>query len=319
MEQSGIHRLVVPVPFPVDPLNIYLVTEPVPTLIDTPPRGQSFLTLLDQRLNSLGYSIADVERIILTHPHFDHYGSVADIVKKSGAQVYAAAGTQFCFQAEAIEQDKRFQHDLMEKTGAPLPWIEHATKTIGGWAKQYGCDFTPSEYLQDGCPVRLADRDTTVVSVPGHTPWCILIYDQVTGTAFTGDFLLDHISSNPIIQRPSIVPKGYGSLKALISSLRKVRLMELRLALPGHGRLIEDPNARIEELLTLIHDRKSLVYDILAAGRQTLFQMVTRLFPNLRKEELFLAISEFVGHLEVLEEEGSVVRKEGEALGFYVC
>jgi glyoxylase-like metal-dependent hydrolase (beta-lactamase superfamily II) len=310
LKRLGIHRLVVPVPFPVEPLNVYFIEEPVPTLIDTPPKGRSFLKLLEERLDALGYRIADIRRIILTHPHFDHYGLARDIVARSGAEVCAPAGTDLCFRADSIEEDEKFQQDLLLKADAPEQWIEYVKHKFGGWARRYGCDIIPSQYLKHGCTVEIGPDAWVVTSAPGHTPWCILIHDPDSHVAFTGDFLLQNISSNPIVQRPSVIPKGYGSLKALISSLKKARNMGLQLVLPGHGELIEDPNTRIDLLIQFIEERKALVYDIVSSGPQTLFRMVKKLFPRLRRYELFLAVSELIGHLEVLEEEGRVIWEE---------
>lgn len=310
LNKHGIHRLVVPVPFPVESLNVYFAEEPVPTLIDTPPRGASFLKLLREGLNALGYSVEDIGRIILTHPHFDHFGLARDIAARSGAEIWAAAGTSRCFRSESIEDDERFQYSLLAKAGAPPESIQYVRDKFGGWARQYGCDLTPSLYLGDSSTVRMGNRSLSVTSVPGHTPWCILIHDQESHIAFTGDFLLHTISSNPIVQRPSAVPQGYGSLKALISSLKKVRKMGLKLALPGHGSFIEDPNGRIDGLLQFIEERKALIHAVVRSGPHTLFRMVKMLFPHIRPYELFLAVSEIIGYLEVLEEEGKVVREE---------
>lgn len=314
-----IHRVVVPLPFPVAPLNVYFIQEPVPTLIDTPPKGHSFLKLLNQELNTLGCSVADIKRIILTHPHFDHYGLTCDIVEKSGAEVYASSGTQQSFHAKAIEEDERFHQDLMLRAGAPIEWIQYVGQKFGAWAKLYSCELTVSQYLEEGSMVNLGAGESSIVRVPGHTPWCILVHDLENRSAFTGDFLLDHIVSNTIVQRPSIVPKSYGSLKALIGSLKKVRDLQLRIALPGHGRLIEDPNKRIDNILESISARKSVIYNIVRSRPKTLFNTVTKLFPRMYRHELFLAMSEVIGYLEVLEEEGRVVRKEGDALFFSVC
>jgi glyoxylase-like metal-dependent hydrolase (beta-lactamase superfamily II) len=105
-------------------------------------------------------------------------------------------------------------------------------------------------------------------------------------------------------------------LKAYTASLERVRDMHLRLVLPGHGDVIESPSARIEELLSFIGGRRRLIRDILTGGAQTPVQIMDKLFPDLPGDELFLAISEVIGHLEVLEEEGLVAKLEGKPLRF---
>jgi glyoxylase-like metal-dependent hydrolase (beta-lactamase superfamily II) len=155
-----------------------------------------------------------------------------------------------------------------------------------------------------------------VTPVPGHTPWCILIHDERNDFGFTGDFLLYEISSNPLIQRPALVPEGYGSLKAYISSLKKVSEIGLGIALPGHGKIIEHPKKRIGSLLAFIEERKVLIHNILLEGPLTPFQLLQKVFPDLNRDELFLAVSEVMGYLEVLESEGKVTRSEGPLIRF---
>ncbi|HOQ90855.1 MAG TPA: MBL fold metallo-hydrolase, partial [Candidatus Hydrogenedentes bacterium] len=67
--------IVLPTPFPVGDVNVYLY------------RGQDRLTLFDagvktdqawdalvEQIRELGYEIRDIGRIVLTHHHFDHIG-----------------------------------------------------------------------------------------------------------------------------------------------------------------------------------------------------------------------------------------------------
>ena len=304
-------------PFPVEPLNIYFAEHPVPLLIDTPPRGAAFMALLEEKLAGLGYSVSQIERIIITHPHFDHYGLAEDIAKRSGAEIWVRAGTQVWFEdyEQNLREEEQFHREILLKAGAPYEWILQVNRRLFGWLNEYGCRLTPTRYLNEGETIELFSTFTTV-GVPGHTPWCMLIYEPNDKIAFTGDFLLGAISSNPLIYRPSLVPEGYKSLKSYILSLRKVSEMELKTAFPGHGAVIEDPSKRISSLLGFISERKALVLSILQEGTKTPFEMVLKMFPDLVRDELFLAISEVIGYLELLEEEGSAVRTEGTRLCF---
>jgi glyoxylase-like metal-dependent hydrolase (beta-lactamase superfamily II) len=313
----GIKRFSIPIPFPVDPVNVYFVDRPVPTLIDTPPRGPSFMALLEKELGHFGYAITDIRRIVITHPHFDHYGLARDIMSRSGAELWVPGGTEFWFEGyeESLRKDEQFHEELLLKAGAPFEWIVEVNRRLWGWVEQYGCAVTPSRYLKEGDAMDL-DSPFTIKAVPGHTPWCIMIYNSEDKFAFTGDFLLGQISSNPLIQRPSIVADGYKSLKALISSLTMVMGMDVRMALPGHGAIIKDPAKRIRSLLDFIFARKALVLHVLRQGEQTPFEMICKIFPRLERDELFLAVSEIMGYLELLEDEGRAKRTEDKLLRF---
>lgn len=320
LSRYAIHQLPVQTPFPIGRVNCYFVKAPVPTLIDVPPYGSSFLAELQTGLKDLGYAFRDVGRIIVTHPHLDHFGSAAEIAGQSGAEVWVSregAGWLEHYEAELVEEE-RFSRDFLTSAAVPAAWIE---RTLSGFfrpARALAQSVRPSRYLIEGDEVSFGSALFKFVAVPGHTPWCMMIWNERDRIAFTGDFLLKEVSSNALCQGPHAAPEGYKSLKTYLASLRKVREMGLNLALPGHGDVIEEPSERIEELLSFIGERKALIRGILSKGARTPFQIMNQLFPELPDSELFLAISEVMGHLEVLEEEGLVKcrRKQDSTFSF---
>ncbi|HME43086.1 MAG TPA: MBL fold metallo-hydrolase [Syntrophorhabdales bacterium] len=310
LAQYAIHRLPINTPFPIGSVNCYFVEEPVPTLIDVPPHGTSFLAELRSGLKDLGYALRDVGRIIVTHPHIDHFGSAAGIAAQSEAEVWVCregAGWLENYEAELVEEE-RFSTEFLTSAAVPAAWVEQAASGFFELARELAQSVKPSRYLTEGDEVLLGPALFRFVAVPGHTPWCMLIYNERDRMAFTGDFLLREVSSNALCQGPHAAPKGYRSLKTYTASLRKVRELGLDLAFPGHGKAIESPSERIADLLAFIEERKEFIRDILSKGSQTPFQIMNQLFPGLPSSQLFLAISEIMGHLEVLEDEGLVKR-----------
>src|SRR5215212_3442746 len=82
-----IHRISVPTPFYVGPVNVYLIEEDPLTLIDAGPRDADSLEALRGGLARLGYQFADIKRIIISHAHADHYGLAQVVAEESGATV----------------------------------------------------------------------------------------------------------------------------------------------------------------------------------------------------------------------------------------
>src|SRR5262249_17225855 len=83
-----IHRISVPTPFYVDPVNVYVIEEDPLTLIDAGPRDGESIQALRSGLARLGYKLSDIKRIIISHAHSDHYGLAQLIVEESGATAY---------------------------------------------------------------------------------------------------------------------------------------------------------------------------------------------------------------------------------------
>ena len=83
-----IHKLVIPTPFYIGPINIYLIDDDPLTLIDTGPRTDEALSALRQQMLATGHRVDDIKRVILTHTHEDHCGLAGKI-----QQISAPAST----------------------------------------------------------------------------------------------------------------------------------------------------------------------------------------------------------------------------------
>jgi glyoxylase-like metal-dependent hydrolase (beta-lactamase superfamily II) len=87
MEQSmtRIHRIEVPIPFPLKTVSCYYILDSIPTLIDTGVNSAAGLDIIERKIRSVGGRLSDLKRIILTHGHTDHVGLAGKIASHSGA------------------------------------------------------------------------------------------------------------------------------------------------------------------------------------------------------------------------------------------
>ena len=84
----------VPTPFPVGPVNVHLIAREPVTLVDTGPLTEDAWDALRHGLARHGFRVEDVERVLLTHGHQDHFGLAARIAAgREGASSWAAAST----------------------------------------------------------------------------------------------------------------------------------------------------------------------------------------------------------------------------------
>src|SRR3954466_3462255 len=86
---AGIHRIAIPTPFAVGRVNVYLIDDDPLTLVDAGPNSGTSLDVLERGLRDLGRTIADIERVVITHQHIDHIGLVRIVASRSGAEVVA--------------------------------------------------------------------------------------------------------------------------------------------------------------------------------------------------------------------------------------
>src|SRR5215471_199336 len=111
-----IHRITVPTPFYVGPVNVYLIQEEPLTLIDAGPRDPVSLEALRSGLASLGHKLSDIKRIIISHAHADHYGLARVVIDESGATAYIH---EWDAPTVAAETDYSSYRELLISTGVP--------------------------------------------------------------------------------------------------------------------------------------------------------------------------------------------------------
>ena len=316
---AGIHRLRIPTPFAVGRVNCYLIEDEPLTLIDTGPNSGKSLDELEQGVSALGYSLEDIEQVILTHQHIDHLGLVEIIAARSGAQV-AAIDVVVPFVenfGDDIEADDQFAAGLMLSHGIPED-VVIALRSVSRSFRAWGARAKVTRPLHDGERLRFGDRALEVQHRPGHSPSDTLFWDAERRILFAADHLIAHISSNPLISRPldgtDDRPKA---LMTYIESLRRTRELPAEVVLPGHGEPITAHLALIDERLELHSRRAEKIFDLIAARSRTAYEIAQELWGNVAVTQAFLTLSEVVGHLDLLIADGRVREiADGELIRF---
>ena len=111
--------------------------------------------------------------------------------------------------------------------------------------------------LRDG-EVAAGDAGLLAIHTPGHAPDHVCLFDDASGDLYCGDLLR---AGGTIVIPAS---KG-GSLREYLESLRRIRAIGPKRLLPGHGPIIENPAAVIDQY---VRHRAQRDEQILAALRQ---------------------------------------------------
>ena len=77
------------------PTWCYVVEGDDLTLVD--PGCYGSVSYLEQRLEQIGRSLNDVDRIVVSHGHMDHDGSCPPVIQKSGAELWPMRCTGSCY------------------------------------------------------------------------------------------------------------------------------------------------------------------------------------------------------------------------------
>lgn len=133
-----------------------------------------------------------------------------------------------------------------------------------------------------------------VLALPGHAPdHLIFLADRV---AFTGDAVLGagsvFISPDP------------GALSAYLAGLERLRQLRPVAICPGHGPVIDDPEAKLAQYLAHRLEREQRLLDALAHGSRSVEELLDRAWSDAPAELRPAATLTLAAHLDKLDDEG---------------
>jgi glyoxylase-like metal-dependent hydrolase (beta-lactamase superfamily II) len=319
----SVHVLPVPTPFAVGRVNCYLVDDDPLTLVDTGPNSATSLTTLEAALAVHGRKVEDLERIVITHQHIDHIGLVAILAERSGAEVCALdrLAPWLARYAEVMEGDDAFAEAIMLRHGIPED-VCFALRAVTRQFRAWGASATVTTPLADGATLAFADRAWRVHHRPGHSPSDTVFHDEASGELVGGDHLIKHISSNPLITRPLEGGEPGQRPKALVAylaSLRATRAMDARVVLPGHGDPVQDHRALIDERFAMHERRARKLHGLVVERPRTAHELAQELWGNVAVTQAYLTLSEVLGHVDLLLDDGRVVEDETDGVVHFVA
>jgi glyoxylase-like metal-dependent hydrolase (beta-lactamase superfamily II) len=313
---AGIHRLAIPTPFMVGRVNAYLIEDSPLTLVDSGPNSAKALDELEQALAAHGHAIEDIELLVVSHQHIDHFGLAGVLARRSGAEVAAldALAPFLASYAHQTDLDDSFAERVMLRHGIP-PEIVTALRAVSAGFRAWGSAVEVTRPLADGSELELRDRTLRVVHRPGHSPSDTVFLEESRGIMLAADHLIAHISSNPLLARPLDAGEDFDgprpqALVTYMASLEKTRAMELSLTLPGHGAPITDHVSLIDERFRLHSRRAQKINRLIAAQPRTAHEIAQALWGNVAVTQAYLTLSEVLGHVDLLLNDGLVVEHE---------
>jgi glyoxylase-like metal-dependent hydrolase (beta-lactamase superfamily II) len=313
------YTIVLPISGMMGTVNVYLFVGDGLTLVDTGSKRDDTLTALRAGLAEHGFILADIERVVITHAHTDHFGLAAHIAAESGAQVWAHQNSVDWLTEFDIEQRRNnaFLWNALRQGGIPEEAL--AARMAQRESEEKAAKAVSVDVLmEDGEFLSLGGSTWEVVHLPGHAADLICLYHHQTGTFISSDHLLPDIPSAPLLQLP---PRGTDrrpcSMISYLASLRRMAGLDISTILPSHGQPVDDHRTLIAQRLAFHRERAEWMATPLEEGEKTAYQIWMALFPRLWPLDPFVGVAEVVSHLDIFEAERSVGTLEREALIYY--
>jgi glyoxylase-like metal-dependent hydrolase (beta-lactamase superfamily II) len=317
--EAGIHRIAVPTPFGVGRVNVYLIEDEPLTLVDAGPNSGTSFAELESGVERLGHTLEDVELIVLTHQHVDHLGLIPVVASRSAAPVAAIEAAVPYVASDSVEgeADDEFTREIMLRHGLSEDMVD-VLQAFSPVLRAWGSRVEVTRPLRDGEALQLGNRTLHVHHRPGHSPTDTVFHDRDRRILIAADHLLARISSNPLITRPrdgsTARPQ---SLVRYLESLVATREMEVELVLPGHGNPITDHRKLIDKRLTLHSRRAEKIRRLLEKRPRTAWEIALELWGKAAVPQAYLTLSEVLGHLDLLVNDGRIREDERDGLSVF--
>ncbi len=148
--------------------------------------------------------------------------------------------------------------------------------------------------------LRVGTTTLRAMDAPGHTFDHIVLYLPAARSLFTGDVILGEGTS-------VIAPPG-GAMRPYQRTLHRLadEFGDARKIYGGHGPVVDDAQAKIEEYAEHRRMREAQIVDALRAGAATIPEIVRRVYGPERSVLWPAMARQILAHLIALEEEGCV-------------
>ncbi|MGO9566436.1 MAG: MBL fold metallo-hydrolase [Desulfomonilaceae bacterium] len=288
----------------------HLRKQPLPPEVEALPPDYSEQELL-QGLKLAGYSVRDIDLLLISHGHPDHFCMGHSVLKrgKMAISAHILDTPQICNPWGLLSLWFSRQQQ-MTGTGMPAPW------SARGAAREelvHGLDFNSmgmalkvnQPIFHDG-PVSMngsAVRGLEVKHLPGHSPGSIGLFVGQNGDdklLLCGDVLL-----NPITPHPD-------DLLVYLQTLEHLSTMgDVALVLPAHGEPIQDLKGRVDFLRRHHYKRLKATYEACTEPRSVWgIATMSRYFDTFVDPDKFnlMAGTEALVHVEILNMVGGLNR-----------
>ena len=243
-------------------------------------------------------SLSDIERVIISHGHIDHFGGLAFVKEHTEAAVgvHELDRRVLTNYEERVIVATKALGIYFDRAGVK-PSLRETLFNMYGFAKRHLTSIDVDFSLEDEGVI----DGMEFIHTPGHCPGQVCIR--------LGDVLLsaDHVLSRTTPHQSPESITHYMGLDHYADSLRKLlRYGGIRLALGGHEDPVHDLYGRIHAIRASHNRKLDRIRKIMREHGEpmTISQISKAMYPDVAGYHILLALEEAGAHIEYLYQHG---------------
>jgi len=253
-----------------------------------------------------------ITRIIASHAHSDHFSGLLSVSDTLGLKIILTKKI-----AKTIRDKVSFEANFRGDDYEDFLRIKTTVRKIWNLLRRLGTHLFfrsihgltyldhPDEIIDENSVILINGEPWNIFSSPGHSPEHISLYNEEKGILFSGD--------NVLKMQSTWLGPPESNITDYIETIEKLqKLPKLKLILPAHGEIIENPKDTLNAILQRMKQREK---QILQAINKNLDKglsaddIIKLIYPNSNKFTRMIARDWIVLTLKLLESQKKLKRE----------
>ena len=279
VEWIGNELGIIPVPWAGHPVRFTfsyaLVSGGEVALIDPGYDTDEGFEALGAGLAAAGLSMREIDYVVITHFHVDHWGMADRVLEESGAKLALGEREHEWYRTlPSSIHNHDVVREFYRRWGVPPEALEKIVATYD--YHEPAERRQPDILLRAGDDFTVGDKPFRVIHTPGHSPGHVVLADYQGERLFSGDHILPRITSNV-----SLNP--FGGENPMRQFEESLRLFDSPMwrnweVFPGHEYRFRGLSPRVRDIISSISSKSREISDVLDSdGHQSVWEIAKKL------------------------------------------